>query len=355
MKRISALLAATAATLCATAGIPRIEWLQTTVDFGTIDEATGPTTAVFRAVNTGDAPLVILGARANCGCTVPEYDNTAVEPGDTLSLRAVYDPAGRPGHFSKKVYVDTNAEPKRSTLTVKGVVIGTPQTIAARYPADMGPLRMAHSAVLLGEVTKGHVKSIFESGYNQSRNTLRPEVRDVPAWLDVYVVNDSIVAGEQGSFNFFITPDKSQLYGLVTDTVTVIPDPANPDDSYRVPVVATFSEDFSKLTGKQLAASPRCRLTSETAAIGAVESGKPVTAEFEITNDGATPLLIRRVHSIDTGVDISAPASVKPRQKGHIRATFTPAGTEPLSMRLQLVTNDPAAPVHTLRITAEPH
>ena len=141
MKHITALLFA-AATLQMSAQ-PRVEWVSETIDFGAFREEAGPVTAVFRGVNTGTEPLVILSARANCGCTTPKYRTVAYAPGDTAEVEVTYDPQGRPGRFKKFVYVDTNTAPERSKLTVQGVVIGEANTLSGRYPVEGGARRLA--------------------------------------------------------------------------------------------------------------------------------------------------------------------------------------------------------------------
>ncbi len=352
MKRIFLFTAILALALGASAR-PILTWLQTTADFGAFAESNGPAIAVFRAVNTGDAPLVVLGARANCGCTRPEYDHGEIAPGDTLTVSVTYDPTGRPGRFTKYVYVDTNTEPSRTKLTIKGVIIGAPETVAVRYPAVFGPLRLAHPAALLGQVTKGHVKSSFEQGYNTSGHTLRPVVRDTPKWLDVRCPGDSVGAGDFASLNFFIQPDKTPLYGIVTDTVTLVPDPEHSDESFRLPVVVTFEEDFSHLTDKELAEAPAASVDKDTQALGRVPAGTDATGVFSITNNGRKPLLIRRVYTTAPGVTFDAPDKIKPGQTGKITVT-APVTAAPLNIRIQLITNDPARPVRTLRLTAEP-
>lgn len=353
MKRIFLTAIILAAAFAAEAA-PVLRWLQTTADFGALAETNGPATAVFRGVNDGDTPLVVLGARANCGCTTPVYDRGEVAPGDTLSISVTYDPAGRPGRFKKQVYVDTNTEPSRSKLTITGVIIGAPESVAARYPAVFGPLRLAHSAALLGQVTKGHVKSSYELGYNTAGHTLRPIVSDTPQWLDVRCVGDSVQVGDIVSLNFFIRPDKTPLYGVVTDTVTLVPDPEHSDRSYRLPVVVTINEDFSRLTDKELAEAPAAVVDKETCAMGRVAAGTTVTATYAITNTGRRPLLIRRVYTTHPGVTIEqVPDKIKTGKSGKI-VVSAPCGDSPLNIRLLLITNDPDRPERTLRLTAEP-
>ncbi|MDE6267405.1 MAG: DUF1573 domain-containing protein [Muribaculaceae bacterium] len=89
--------------------------------FGTIREADGPVTVEFPFVNTGDAPLVIISAVASCGCTSPEYPRKPVQPGESGVIKVTYNPAGRPGEFSKTVTVRT--PDKKVKLRIKGNVI----------------------------------------------------------------------------------------------------------------------------------------------------------------------------------------------------------------------------------------
>lgn len=97
---------------------PEATWLTKSHDFGAFDEDMGKVSCDFKVVNTGDEPLMILAARATCGCTVPAYTRDPIAPGDTATITVTYDPAGRPGKFTKKIHVDTNTEPSRMTLAL---------------------------------------------------------------------------------------------------------------------------------------------------------------------------------------------------------------------------------------------
>lgn len=321
-------------------GQARVEWLSATHDFGAFSEDAGPATAVFRGVNTGNEPLVIVGARANCGCTTPRYDLTAVAPGDTVSLQVAYDPAGRPGRFSKKIYVDTNTDPARSTLTIKGVVIGAAATVGQRFPVDMGPLKLSKPTALLGMAKKGHVKSVFLTGYNQSADTIAPQVTDAPRWLSVKAAPQAVGPGEQVSLSFFVSPDRTPLYGLVTDTVTVTPVPGG--QSYRLPVAVTINEDFDALTDAQLAKSP-------AATLSATLLNLDQAATLTLRNDGKTPLTVRRLYTTDPGLTVTAKdTKIKPGK--HTVITVTANADGPVNAKVILITNDPLNPTQTIRV-----
>lgn len=93
-----------------------------TYDFGSIKEADGPVTHVFEFTNTGSEPLVIINVNASCGCTRPEYPKEPVMPGKKGKIKVTFNPAGRPGEFSKEVKIRTNGS-KRPVLRITGTVI----------------------------------------------------------------------------------------------------------------------------------------------------------------------------------------------------------------------------------------
>lgn len=365
------LCAATA--IAATAG-PRLRWLSTVSDFGAFSEEEGKVTALFKAVNEGDEPVVVIEARANCGCTTPRYSTAPVDPGDTLTVSVSYDPDGRPGRFSKNVYVDTNTEPSRSKLIIKGVVIGKPATVAARYPVAMGPLLMSRSAELLGVIRKGHVRVEFDRGYSRATRTLRPAFRDCPAWLTVTAAPDTLPPGEQFTLNFYVNPDKTPLYGVVQDTITIIPDPEGaPDMTYPLPVIATFEEDFSRLTPGQRAKAPVADLRLPRIDLVAAEGGfinvfssdmgdviRPdaegrITVTYPVRNTGRLPLFVRRVYTTTPGVALKmSDTKIKPGKTASLAVTVAaPEAGHTVNTRITVITNDPANPTQTLRLTVD--
>ena len=93
-----------------------------TYDFGSIKEADGPVTHVFEFTNTGSEPLVIINVNASCGCTRPEYPKEPIMPGKKGKIKVTFNPAGRPGEFSKEVKIRTNGS-KRPVLRITGTVI----------------------------------------------------------------------------------------------------------------------------------------------------------------------------------------------------------------------------------------
>lgn len=95
---------------------------QAVYDFGEIKEADGKVSHTFLIKNEGDAPLVITRVIASCGCTTPEWTREPIAPGKTGELTVTFDPAGRPGQFTKTVAVYSNGKTGNYVMTIVGDV-----------------------------------------------------------------------------------------------------------------------------------------------------------------------------------------------------------------------------------------
>ena len=127
MKRIISiftliLMSAVAFNIMAAGKGAEMTFNEKTHDFGTIKEANGPVTHTFEFTNTGGEPLVIINVNASCGCTRPEYPKEPIMPGKKGKVKVTFNPAGRPGEFSKEVKIRTNGD-KRPRLRSTGTVI----------------------------------------------------------------------------------------------------------------------------------------------------------------------------------------------------------------------------------------
>lgn len=90
-------------------------------DFGYIKEKEGNVSCAFEFKNNGDEPLIIISARASCGCTRPAYPKHPIAPGEKGEISVTYVPAGRPGAFDKAISVKTSEGTVH--LRIKGNVI----------------------------------------------------------------------------------------------------------------------------------------------------------------------------------------------------------------------------------------
>lgn len=330
-----------------------IYWLQTTYDFGAFSEDLNEVEANFKFINKSGEPIYITQVASSCGCTVPSYSKDEIAPGDTATIDVKYNAVGRPGRFSKQVYVRTTASHERYKLTVKGVVIGNKQTISARYPVEMGPLKLQRGMALLGKVHVGSGKAEYVEVYNQSSDTLTPLFQNVPSYLQISAVPPSIAPGELGTINFYVRGERLKEWGIVNDSIKIIPNQGM--EAYDYPFIAIVEEDFSKFTDEELRDAPVLVLSERTFDLGQVQenSSSPITKSIELTNRGKNPLKVRRVYSQDPAVEAKVSSqTIKKGKKASLTVTFDPS-IQPsgiINTKLTLITNDPTQPTTTIRI-----
>ena len=99
-----------------------IKFPETLYDFGTIKEDGGKVSHEFEFKNEGKEPITITEARAQCGCTTPEYPKGEIKPGESGVIKVTYNPLGRPGGFTKIVTVRCTGNPGKVNLKIRGTV-----------------------------------------------------------------------------------------------------------------------------------------------------------------------------------------------------------------------------------------
>lgn len=100
----------------------QINFKEAVYDFGQVSLKKGKVVHEFQFTNTGDKNLTITNARADCGCTRPQYNDEPVAPGKSGSIKVTFVPNGK-GTFQKKITVTTNGTPRKVRLIIKGEVV----------------------------------------------------------------------------------------------------------------------------------------------------------------------------------------------------------------------------------------
>lgn len=98
-----------------------VQVIDTAYNFGTIKEGE-KVEYNFRFRNTGNKPLIIMNATATCGCTVPEKPEEPIKPGETGSIKVVFNSAGKEGVQEKSITVTSNAYSNFPPLILRGTV-----------------------------------------------------------------------------------------------------------------------------------------------------------------------------------------------------------------------------------------
>ncbi len=109
---------------------------ETEFNFGEVKEG-ALVRHTYTFTNTGAIPLVIEGASASCGCTVPNYPKEPIAPGAKSKIDVEFDTKGKAGMQNKTVTITANTNPAIFTLKLSGTVKGN----GTNTKQLMGPVR----------------------------------------------------------------------------------------------------------------------------------------------------------------------------------------------------------------------
>lgn len=357
MRKIFAILATCAGIMVPVICQGAVRWLGTTHDFGAFKEDDGKVTCQFKFVNDGPDAVSIRAARASCGCTAPSFTKTPIEAGDTGVVTVKFNPTGRPGRFSKSVTMDLAGEGKipRQTLVIRGVVIGSSNTLRSRYPVEAGSVKLRTTQLPFGTVLKGKAKSAFLEVYNASEAPVSPKWDGVPEYIRIASSDGGeIPPGEQAVYSFVLTPGATALYGILTDSVFMN---VGNDKPLKIDLTAILEEDFSRLTPGERQKAPSISLAADRVNLGEIAAdGCVVSGTFTIANHGKSDLMLRRIYTIDPGVTVYAPSDkVKKGKTTEVTITVDPSKLpgDLLNARIQVITNDPENPIVIVRAVGE--
>lgn len=203
--------------LCLVAGIAvsfgadktkaKIHFEKTIHDFGNIREDGGPVTYEFTFTNTGKDPLKITSARAECGCTRPEYPREEIAPGKSGVIKVTYNPLGRPGGFTKVVTVRCSGNPGKVNLKIRGTVI------PKDAPADKS-LSFIDTTVNFGEISKGVKSKRSLVCYNIGNKPLSPIFKTDSECLTALLNPEVLAPGEKGILSIYLDTAKLTFTGV---------------------------------------------------------------------------------------------------------------------------------------------
>ena len=103
--------------------VAKIEFDSQRYDFGEVQEGT-IVEHTFRFTNTGKVPLVISDAWSTCGCTVPEWPQEPVPPGEQGRISVRFNTENKIKQQNKQITVRSNTlRPGVTRLYLQGYVV----------------------------------------------------------------------------------------------------------------------------------------------------------------------------------------------------------------------------------------
>ena len=338
---------------------PVASWNETTHDFGTFHEGTGKQMCKFVVTNTGDSPMVITQVKSTCGCTASSHPTEPIAPGSNECIDITYTPTGRPGPFEKDVWVYTNSTPNRTRLTIKGIVIGSKESVSRYFPTSADDLQFTSLMMATGEVKKGLLRNNSITAYNSGSDTLVLTFDNNTSHITPHAVPDTVAPGGISTMTFFFDTMRTPVWGINDDHITIIATPLHSDKATihaDANLVVNVVEDFSNMTDKDRAQAPTCEISTNKLIIENLRSGQIAESTLSIKNSGKSNLIVRRVMSTDKAITAKCHKTLlKPGKEGVVTIKVNPDKVKGnvLNSQITVITNDPANPIITVRLVGE--
>lgn len=329
---------------------PKIEFKNTTHDYGNIKEDGGLAETEFVFTNRGNQPLVLNDVKATCGCTTPNWTKDPIIPGKTGTIKVSYNPQNRPGAFSKNINVYSNAQPSVTVLTIKGEVSPREQTMEEIYPRVMGALRWKSNYLSMGTMLNTEQVTKELEFINTSETDAKIETYRIPEHITCTFEPAIIKPGKTGVMKVTYDAVKKNAFGYMSDRVYLTINDVK-DNAYSIGISVTLNEDFTGLTAEQLAKAPIADFGNKVYDFGTIKEGEKARNNFRLTNKGKTDLLIRNVKTSCGCTAVKHADIVKPGQTIDLTVEFNSRGKRSRQNKsITVITNDPQNPTTTLRI-----
>lgn len=129
--------------------------------------------------NTTTEAIAISDLRSSCSCLKITTPITRIEAGESVTLRAEFNPAGRSGGFSMPILLYTPLDTTHPTLrlTVEGSVVATDEW--SHLPHSMGTLRLSRKSVSFDSNTRTERIVVVNVGDNPITLSAKPTTEGI--------------------------------------------------------------------------------------------------------------------------------------------------------------------------------
>ena len=324
-------------------------------EFGQISEEDKTASYDFIFKNTGNGPLVIHRAVASCGCTTPVYPKEPIAAGASASIKVTYNTTGRPGAFHKTITVYTNDKDSPNVvLIIKGNVTAQKASPEASYPKNMQGLRLKRTLVSIPDVKTGSVHTETIEMINTNTTPVNISFYKLPEYIQATASSSTLKPNETGVLTIKYTPLTKDL-GKKECSFYLVTNPKDKENKNNIiNISALISEDFSGLSAGQRQNAPIATFSENRVNFGTMAAGTRKTLAIALTNEGKSPLLIRKIVPEYDGIkvlpekkDIQAGKTIK------VKIDFN-AGTfnGNVVQRISFFTNDPKNSINRIFLTA---
>ena len=279
---------------------PQMKFDRESVDFGTV-LLNNPVTAEFKVTNTGNSNLVLTSVDASCACTAIEWPENGIGPGETASIKAVFD-AKALGTFYKEVEIRSNISTEPTYLQMSGRVVANADEVTNTegFDIEMGDVRLNKDTIFFDQVSKGTDPVDEILVLNTTRASFEPILMHVPNYLEVSCYPERIPAGRTGRIRIKLLTENLQEMGLTQTSVyftRMFGDKVNSENEIPVSNLQVFYNGKPKAkgvvmitnTGQQELKIDRLQVMSDAVSVSlpkkTVGVGQTIKMKVEVNKD----------------------------------------------------------------------
>ncbi len=187
--------------------------------------------------------------------------------------------------------------------------------------------------------------------YNNMDKPLEYDFDRIPDFLSVQMLPSKIPAKSEGKIAVAYDTKIKDTYGPTIDYFYMKTNDADRSKK-RLIVSPKIKQDFSGLSGEELANAPRIAFENKKYDFGTLEEGEKITHTFSFKNEGKRDLIIR---ATDASCGCTSPEPEKkqiaPGESGAIKVIFNSRGKKGRQhQRVTVIANDPEQPVTILHL-----
>lgn len=326
-------------------------------DFGQVTEEEKTATYEFVFTNTGSTPLAIHKAIASCGCTTPEYPKEPIAAGASGRIKITYNTVGRPGPFHKTITIYSNdPDTPNTVLIIKGEVVSKGEDPEASYPKNMQGLRLNKSQISMLAAKIGSIRNETIEVLNTNNTPVNILFHKMPKHIQVTASNSILKPNERGILTIKYTPSLAKDFGKREDSFYIVTNPKDKENpNNKIYISAYITEDFSRLTPEQRLNAPAASFSESRINFGKIPRGTHKTTAISLTNNGKSPLFIRKIVPEYDGIKvIPEKRDVQVGKTIKVKIDFNPGTFKGnIVQRISFITNDPQNSISRIFLTAQ--
>jgi hypothetical protein len=241
--------------------------------------------------------------------------------------------------------VKSNGSEKPVYLTMKGIVLTEMVDYTGRYPLAMGSLLLDKNDLEYDDVNKGDHPVQEIHIFNNSEETMTPNVMHLPPYLTALVTPEKLEPGKAGTIAITLNSEKLSDFGLKQTSVYIaqqLGEKVSQDN--EVPVSAVLLPDLKDYDAVSKALAPQLQISTTDVDFTDFGGKSKKTAEIHLVNTGKTTLEIRSMQMFTRGVKLTLSSTkLEPSQSATMKITgiaddLQKVRTKP---RILMITNDP--------------